>query len=219
MALLWREGTDVRFKSCSNSHIDVEIHENSSSTPWRATGFYGQPDAAQRFTSWQLLEVLSGQSHLPWVVFSDFNEINHYDKKLGWPERDGGQMREFRECLSRCGLISLGFTGQRYTWCNGRYGEHRTKLRLDRMVASEIEKFPKVGVHHFAMSVSDHCLLTLFFNRRQHRKPIRKRFFFEAMWTREEGCREVIKEAWDPLRRDPDLLIKDRLRSCQEHLQ
>ena len=32
LALLWREGTNVRFKSYSNSHINVEIHENSSLT-------------------------------------------------------------------------------------------------------------------------------------------------------------------------------------------
>jgi len=52
LALLWREGTDVRFKSCSNSHVDVEIHENSSLTPWCAIGFYGQPNVARRCTSW-----------------------------------------------------------------------------------------------------------------------------------------------------------------------
>jgi len=100
------------------------------------------------------------------VVFSDFNEIAHFNEKLGGRERYVGQMREFKECLSRCGLIDLGFAGQRYPWCNRRYGEHRTKLRLDRMVASEswIEKFPEVGVHHFAMSTFDHCLLTLFLN-------------------------------------------------------
>ena len=33
LAMLWREGMDVRFKSCSNSHIDVEIHESSSVAP------------------------------------------------------------------------------------------------------------------------------------------------------------------------------------------
>ena len=130
-------------------------------------------------------------------------------------------MREFIECLSRCSLNDLGFIGQRYTQCNERCGKHRTKLKLDRMVASEswIEKFPEAGVHNFAMSISNHCLLMLFLNRRQHRKLVRKRFFFEAIWTREEGCREVIKEVWDPSRRDPDLLIKDCLKSYQEHLQ
>ena len=62
LAMLWREGTDVRFKSCSNSHIDVEIHDGSASSPWRATRFYGQPDTAKRYISWELMEVLKVQS-------------------------------------------------------------------------------------------------------------------------------------------------------------
>ena len=178
LALLWREGTNVRFKSYSNSHINVEIHENSSLTSWHAIGFYEQPDAAKRFSPWQLLEVLKGQSQLSWVVFSDFNEITHFGKNLGGPKRDVGQVREFRECLSRFGLNDLGFVGQRYTWCNRRYGEHRTKLRLDRIVASMswIERFPKASVHHFAMSISNHCLLMLFLDQRQRCKLVIKYF-------------------------------------------
>nr|POE88794.1 hypothetical protein CFP56_25240 [Quercus suber] len=65
LAMLWRKGADVRFKRCFNLHIDVEIHESSSSTPRHATSFYGQLDAAKRFISWELLEVLKERSHLP----------------------------------------------------------------------------------------------------------------------------------------------------------
>jgi len=35
------EGTDVRLKSYSNSHIDVVVFGKMGTTPWRATGFYG----------------------------------------------------------------------------------------------------------------------------------------------------------------------------------
>jgi len=42
---------------------------------------------------------------------------------------------------------------------------------------------------------------------------------FEAMWTREKGCREVIETAWDPLNANPDVQIRDRIKSCQAHLQ
>ena len=141
--------------------------------------------------------MLKVQSHLSWIVFGDFNEISHPDEKLGGLDRDTRQMREFRECLNRCGLFDLGFVGQRYTWCNRRFGEQRTKLKLDRMVVNEswCEKFPEAMVHHYLMSISEHCLLTLYLYRRQPQKPIRKRSFFEAMWIREEGCREVIEEA------------------------
>ncbi|KAK7828402.1 hypothetical protein CFP56_030307 [Quercus suber] len=39
LALLWKEGTIINFKSFSNSHIDVLVHESPTSEPWRATGF------------------------------------------------------------------------------------------------------------------------------------------------------------------------------------
>ena len=83
LALLWREGTEVTFKSCSHSHIDVVVQEESSMIPWCATGFYSHPDASKR-----LLETLRDQCLMPWVVFGDFNKITHQDEKIGWLERD-----------------------------------------------------------------------------------------------------------------------------------
>ena len=29
LAMIWKEGTDVRLKSCSNSHIDVVVHNGA----------------------------------------------------------------------------------------------------------------------------------------------------------------------------------------------
>ena len=34
LALLWKEGTMIDLKSCSNSHIDLVVRESSSSEPW-----------------------------------------------------------------------------------------------------------------------------------------------------------------------------------------
>nr|POF09034.1 hypothetical protein CFP56_14975 [Quercus suber] len=203
---------------------DEKIHDGSASSPWRATGFYGQPNAAKSYISWELMEVLKIQSSLPWVVFGDFNEISHSDEKSGGLERDAGQMKDFRECLSRCGLFDLGYVEQRHTWCNGRAGpagEQRTKLRLDRVVASEswIDNFPEASVHHVSMSISDHCLLSLFLHRRQPCKPARKRFLFEAMWIREAGCREVIEEAWDPLGSVTRSTIMDRIKVAKSSFE
>lgn len=69
---------------------------------------------------------------MSWVVFGDFNEIVHLDEKLGWKEREADQM----EALNVCGLSDLGFVGQRYTWCNDRFGDQRTLIRLNRMVVN-----------------------------------------------------------------------------------
>ena len=52
LALLWREGTLIDFKSCSNSHIDVVVRDSPSAEPWRVTGFYGHLDTNKRYVSW-----------------------------------------------------------------------------------------------------------------------------------------------------------------------
>ena len=137
LALLWKESTMVHFKSCSHTHIDVVVMEDDGGGPWRATGFYEHPDTGMCSSSWDLLKTLHSQAMLPWVVFGDFNEILHVDEKLGWKERDLNQIKAFRESLNVCGLFDLGFIGQRYTWRNGRFGDQRTLLRLDRMVAND----------------------------------------------------------------------------------
>ena len=33
LAMMWKEGVDIRLRSSSNSHIDVEVHESSATTP------------------------------------------------------------------------------------------------------------------------------------------------------------------------------------------
>lgn len=44
LVMMWKEGSDIRLRSCSNSYIDVEVHSSSTPIPWRATDFYGHPD-------------------------------------------------------------------------------------------------------------------------------------------------------------------------------
>ena len=82
-----------------------------------------------------------------------------------------------------------------------------------------MEIFPEASVHHVALSISDHCLLSLFLQRRKTRKPNKKRFFFEAMWVREAGCREIIEEVWDPVGCVSRNKISDHLKNCQEQLR
>jgi len=130
-------------------------------------------------------------------------------------------MAEFRDCLNRCGLVDLGFIGQKYTWCNRRFGGERTKLRLDRAVANEgwMLRFPDARVFHSSMSISDHCLIKLSLKRDQNRRPQKKRFMFEAMWTRDTRCWEVMESSWDFRGNLPNAQLVDRLRNCKERLK
>ena len=88
LAMLWKEGADVSFKSCSNAHIDVVVCEGVGAQPWKGTRFYGHPNVGMRFTSWSLLKLLKRQCNMPWVVCGDFNEIVQSDEKLGSLDKD-----------------------------------------------------------------------------------------------------------------------------------
>ena len=58
----------------SKRYIDTVI-DHGMNDAWRFTGFYGNPDTANRGNSWSLLRDLSSQFSIPWVCLGDFNEI------------------------------------------------------------------------------------------------------------------------------------------------
>lgn len=62
-----------------------------------------------------------------------------------------------------------------------------------------MEQFSEARVHHISMSASDHSMLALFLMKMKRPKPLKRRFVFEAMWARDDRCREVIERAWDPI--------------------
>lgn len=105
---------------------------------------------------------------MPWIVFGDLNKITHLDEKIVGADRDVNHTEEFSECLSRCELHDLGFIGQHYNWCNERFGDQRTLIKLDRMVANKawMRIFLEARVQHVSMSISDHYLLALSLARR-----------------------------------------------------
>ena len=55
LALLWTDTITVDVLSSSECHIDVVIDQGMDDA-WRLTGFYGNPDTANREDSWSLLK-------------------------------------------------------------------------------------------------------------------------------------------------------------------
>lgn len=59
--------------SYSSSHIDAYVEDDSKH--WFLTGIYGQPEAAHRTETWNLIKRLNKGNSEAWLVFGDFNEI------------------------------------------------------------------------------------------------------------------------------------------------
>lgn len=102
--------------------------------------------------------------------------------------------------VDTCGLRDLGYEGQWWTWERGRTPQTRVRERLDRFMASTewSNLFPNATVTHLLKNKSDHCPIVA--RLTQHRRPReggRRSFRFETAWLLEEGCENIVKEAWD----------------------
>ena len=156
LALLWRENINLAVLTSSDRHIDASI-DFGMDDAWRFTGFYSDPETANREHSWSLLRDLSQRLALPWICMGDFNEIIWLEEKQGWLDRPERQMQGFRDALDFCGLKDLGFNGFPFTWCNRRPGDQNVWIRLDRGIATVdwILRFPTTRIHHLDVFHSD----------------------------------------------------------------
>lgn len=197
LALFWNRGINLEVKSYSGNHIDAFVRETENPSTWRITCFYGHPETHKRYESWRLLSFLHSQYHLPWLCLGDFNEILSMHEKSGGPVRSQHQMDGFRNIVNFCGFSDLGYCGIDFTWCNMQDGEDRIQLRLDRALATQewIVKFSGMRVFHLVDSTSDHCALLLN-SSPPHRLPHSRRFHFEAIWTKNRECKEIIDSSW-----------------------
>ena len=132
------------------------------------------------------------------VMLRDFNEIVSTAEKMSGARRPQRQMDDFREAINCCRFKDLRFCGPEFTWCNMQEGRHRMYLRLDRALVTQewIDHYKDMRVHHLVDSTSDHCAL-LITDSIASQSPRKKRFQFEAMWTRKDECRDIIKAAWN----------------------
>ncbi|KAF4379836.1 hypothetical protein G4B88_012759 [Cannabis sativa] len=75
LLLMWKDDVKVRVDSSSPGHIVAEV-AGRGFLPWTLTCFYGNPDAAQRKFSWELLRKICRETHGSWLCVGDFNEID-----------------------------------------------------------------------------------------------------------------------------------------------
>ena len=137
LALLWSREVTVKLESYDRLHVDVTIRAVSSQfEEWRFTGFYGESRRELRYRSWDLLNLLSSKSELPWICVGDFNECLHAREQFGGQGRSERQMEGFQEAVEVCGFADLGYIGLPYTWDNRQQHGSNVKVRLDRRLVT-----------------------------------------------------------------------------------
>ena len=197
LAMLWKKEVKLEIMGYAGNFIDAIVIDETLNFKWRITGFYGCSEVQKRKESWDQLKALNRRFQLPWLCFGDFNEILSMDEKMGGACRSQRQMEGFRSAVNACCFKDLGFFGPKFTWCNMQEGDDRVYLRLDRAFATQswADNYKEARVHHIVDSTSDHFAL-LISDSTVYQLPRRRRFHFEAMWTKKEECMNIAEAAW-----------------------
>lgn len=124
---------------------------------------YASPRVEERAIIWNNLFTLAESHRMAWVIAGDFNEPLVDEDKFGGRVVSISRSMHFKECLDKCSMVDLGFSGPRFTWYNGRELSALIQERIDRFFVnpSWYSNFPKARVTHLTRCYSNHCPVLL----------------------------------------------------------
>lgn len=181
----WRLGLDVEIVSLNENAIHVLIYSDLPNTPWLLSGIYGPTEWSKKWQFWQFLNSTAAAFAGPWLCLGDFNCILNSSEKRGGRPLASTSNNLLLHLMDSCGLIDLGFKGQKFTWSNNQDGATNICKRLDRAIANVGWQtlFPQSRITHLVRSSSDHVPLLLETDGDAFSHP--KLFWFESMWIRD----------------------------------
>jgi len=162
--------------------------------------FYGFPNDESKYKTWDLIASLN-TSNLPWLCFSDFNEIMAHQEKRGGSSKPQVLIDSFLHIVSECSFKDLGFTGYPYTWNNNWGEEENVQECLDRFLANPawLTTFTWNQVRHLQKCHSDHLSIIVDCSDtapRTARRTGRRLWHFEKAWLQKPECEEVLLKLW-----------------------
>lgn len=131
--MLWNsDRVDITQMSSTEQEIHAIVKVPNSHLNWLFTAVYASPRSAERHILWNNLIKVSELHNLPWVMAGDFNEPLIEEDKYGGRAVSVNRSLLFKECLDKCSMIDIGFTGARFTWTNKRPIQSFIQERIDR---------------------------------------------------------------------------------------
>uniref|UniRef100_A0A2N9H633 CCHC-type domain-containing protein n=1 Tax=Fagus sylvatica TaxID=28930 RepID=A0A2N9H633_FAGSY len=134
---LWKSDALELDHLCSTEqeiHVSVKVKDSNSS--WLLSAIYASPRQAERRILWRNLSIIAANHDLPWVMIGDFNDIMSSEEKWGGNVPSHTRISEYRDCMNKCNMIDLGFSGPKYTWSNLHDISSLIMQRLDRAWAN-----------------------------------------------------------------------------------
>ena len=132
--LLWDlDRVDVTPLANTEQEIHATVKVQNSNSSWLFTAVYANPRSAERFILWNNLIKTAELHDMSWVLAGDFNEPFSDEDKFGGRAVSVNRSLLFKECLDKCNMIDIGFSGPQFTWTNRREFQALIQERIDRV--------------------------------------------------------------------------------------
>lgn len=89
---------------------------DDSNRPWFLTVVYASPKTHLRYLTSKDLSNISSTMNSPWAVASDFNSMIFEKEKQERGPINTNSTEQFWECIQRCSLVDMRFSGQLFIW-------------------------------------------------------------------------------------------------------
>ncbi|XP_015161044.1 uncharacterized protein [Solanum tuberosum] len=196
--LFWNLEVDCKVLEEDEQQITCEIAHNELQTPFTTTFVYAKCKDHLRRPLWdRMLDHANATTNSPWCAVGDYNVITSIDEKLGGVPYNMEKSLEFIAVIEACGLMDLGFSGQKFTWSNNRGIHSRVWKRLDRAMVNDpwLEQMPQTTIIHLPSVGSDHCPLLMEMNNRSEDHT--KYFKFLNCWADQPNFLDIVQACWD----------------------
>lgn len=219
LVLAWNSSVNIQINLQNSFLINALVHSDSNLPLWQFTGIYCPCHPIGKTSFWNQISDIAAIFDGPWLIMGDFNSIKSQSEKQGGrPFASSSNHNLFYE-LNNFGLIDLGFHGQPFTWNNKRSGLANVQQRIDRGVANSqwCVLFPRSSIFHLPAISSDHTPLIL---NSCISPDGRKPFRFEAMWTSDPTCSDVVNSSWNkPVIGSPPFQLHSRIKNVKVALK
>ena len=119
--LMWNaDKVEVTSLAKTKQEIHVTIKVRASNLSWLFSAIYASPRFVKRSILWNNLIHTVELHSMPWVIAGNFNEPLNNADKLGGRNVSISRSLLLKECLDKCKMVDLGFSGSRFTWTNRR---------------------------------------------------------------------------------------------------
>uniref|UniRef100_A0A803NXT3 Reverse transcriptase domain-containing protein n=1 Tax=Cannabis sativa TaxID=3483 RepID=A0A803NXT3_CANSA len=164
--LCWKAGVELQVLSESVGVTKVVFSNILNGPDWYSFFVYGPPTRAARKDFWEERTMDVLALNHPWLLMGDLNTITGQQDKFGGREVEESDGSDLNDLLDATGGVDLGCVGNLFTWTNGRNFQDLIKERLDRALCD-----PEWMVSYERQGYLD-------------------------AWSRDEGCKAVIQQAW-----------------------